>query len=156
MNLNLDELVGRTNLKNKADVVAELKKLNVISLNRLDNLPGNYGRPWFCGNPTNSVVIEVRESYSKGAAEVPTIDSVIEVVSEPKEPEPKRIGALTPVTELEIEGVNRGQLRAIDAAGIETVAELFEKSDKLEAVDGVGATTKLRILTVVTEALENQ
>jgi len=156
MNLNLSELVKKTNLKNKADVVEELGRLNVISLSKLDNLPGNYGRPWFCGNSTNNVVIEIREAYYRGAAEVPTIDKVIEVVLEPSEPEPKRIGASTPVVELEIDGISRKQLQAISAAGIETVAELFEKSDELEAVGGVGATTKLRILTVVTEALENQ
>lgn len=156
MNLNWKELVGKTKLVNKKEVVKELDRLNIGSMSRLDNLPGNYGRPWFCGNPTNNVVIELRAAYSQAGAEVPTIDEVIEAIPEPEEPEQARITASTPVIDLEIEGVNAGQLRAIQAAGIETVAELFDEDKELEQVNGVGEATKLRILTAVTEALENQ
>lgn len=158
MNLNWQELVGRTDLKNKECVVETLNKLQVVSLVRLDNLPGNYGQPWFCENSTNEVVIKLREAMAEAVAEVPTIDEVIEAIPEPEEPEPERvvISAEMPVTDLKIDGVSSTQLAAIVEAGVETVGELFDKADALEEVDGIGKATKLRILEAVTTALENK
>ena len=158
MNLNWQELVGRTDLENKDCVVETLNKFQIVSLVRLDNLPGNYGRPWFCGNPTTEVVIKLREAMVEAVAEVPTIDEVIEAIPEPEQPEPERvvISADMPVTDLEIENVSSRQLAAIVEAGVETVGELFDEADALEAVDGIGKATKLRILEAVTAALENQ
>jgi hypothetical protein len=161
MHLDWKELVGRTDLKNKNCVVDILRRTEIVSVSRLDNLPGIYGRPWLCGNSTHDAVIKLRAAIFEAAAEVPTIEEVIEVVPEPEpvpapKPEPERIGALTPVSELEIEGVTKGQLQAIAGSGIGTVEELFEKSDELEGISGIGETTKLRILKALTEALENQ
>ena len=158
MNLNWQELAGRTDLKNKDCVVETLNKFQIVSLVRLDNLPGNYGRPWFCGNPTTEVVIKLREAMVEAVAEVPTIDEVIEAIPEPEEPEPERvvISAEMPVTDLEIDNVSDRQLAAIVEAGVETVGELFDEADALEEVPGIGEATKLRILEAVTTALENQ
>ncbi len=156
MNLNWQELVGRTDLENKDCVVETLNKLQVVSLVRLDNLPGNYGQPWFCGNSTNEVVIKLREAMVEAVAEVPTIDEVIEALPEPEEPERVEISASMPVTDLEIDGVSSRQLADIVESGVETVGELFDEAVKLEEVSGVGETTKLRILEAVTTALENQ
>jgi hypothetical protein len=156
MHLNWNELVSRTDLKNKNCVVRALNNAKVVSVGSLDNLPGNYGRPWLCENPVTVVVIKLRAAISEAAEEVPTIDEVIEVVPEPEEPEQARISASTPVVELEIEGVTQGQLQAIAGSGIGTVEELFDKTDELEGVSGIGEATKLRILAALTEALENQ
>ena len=86
------------------------------------------------------------------------IDEVIEAIPEPEEPESERvvISADMPVTDLEIDNVSSRQLAAIVEAGVETVGELFDEADALEAVDGIGKATKLRILEAVTAALENQ
>lgn len=156
MNLNWQELVGRTDLENKDCVVKSLNDFHVVSLSRLDNLPGNYGQPWLCGNSTNEVVIKLREAIIGAVAEVPTIDEVLEALTEPEKPERVVISATMPVTDLEIENVSGRQLAAIAEAGIETVGELFDRADALEEVPGIGEATKLRILEAVTAALENQ
>ena len=156
MHLDLKELVGRTDLKNKNCVVRALNNAKVVSVGSLDNLPGKYGRPWLCENPVTVVVSKLRAAIFEAVEEVPTIDEVIEAAPEPEEPEQVRIVALTPVVELEIEGVTQGQLQAIAGAGIGTVEELFDKADELEGVPGIGEATKLRILAALTEALENQ
>lgn len=156
MQLNWQDLVGKTELKNKKCVAETLDSLGVKYLEQLDNLPGTFSRPWLCGNPTNNVVIELRKAMVTAAEEVPTIDEVIEALPEPEEPERAIIGASTPVIELEIENVAKRQLAAIAEAGIGTVGELFEQADALEEVPGIGEATKLRILEAVTEVLENQ
>lgn len=161
MHLDWKELVGRTNLKNKDCVAKMLDSMKVVTVGRLDNLPGTFGRPWLCENPTNSVVVELRAAIFEAVEEIPTIDEVIDAIPEPEpepapEPEPDRISALTPVTDLEIENVSQRQLQAIVEAGIETVEELFDKAEELENVSGIGEATKLRILAAVTTALENQ
>lgn len=156
MQLNWQELVGRTNLKNKECVAKSLDGFGIVTLSRLDNLPGKYGQPWLCGNPTNNVVIELRGAIVQAVAEVPTIDEVIEALPEPVKSERVVIGASTPVTELKIENVSRRQLEAISGAGIETVGELFDESETLDEIPGIGEATKLRIIETVTEALESK
>ena len=156
MQLNWQELVGKTDLKNKECVAKSLDDMKVETLLGLDNLPGRFGQPWICGNPTNNVVIELRGAIVKAVAEVPTIDEVIEALPEPEEPERVVISASTLVIELKIENVSKTQLAAIAEAGIETVGELFDEAEALEEVPGVGEATKLRILEAVTEALESK
>jgi hypothetical protein len=148
--------LSKTELNNKDCVQKTLEGGEFITLPAIDNLPGKYGLPFLCENGTTVVVAEIRRVIEEANAAIPTIDEAIEVVPPEPEPEKKVLQRDTPVTELKIENVTPGQLKAIHDEGIETLNDLFEAGDSLDDVQGIGQATKNRILQAVTEALERQ
>lgn len=157
MNLDLNDLIARTNLKEKECVKDFLETKGFTTLPALQNLPGRYGLPWLCGNGTTVVVIEIEKAIKAASESVPVIDEVLPVVKPPKpEPRKKALTGSTPVTDLRIEGVTKRQLAAIEESGIKTLGELFDNKDALEEVPGIGKPTVDKILQAVTKALESK
>lgn len=156
MKLDWKSLLALTDLKNKKCVRETLEGMGIETYIALQNVPGKFGRPWLCSNGANQVVAALNEAIKEANASVPTIEEAIEVAAVEPEPIQKGIEGSTLVTTLDIEGVTKRQLAQISEQGIETVGDLFENSDSLDEIPGIGEATKDRILQAVTSALEKQ
>lgn len=156
MNLDWKSLLTLTDLKNKKCVRETLEGMGITTYIALQNLPGKYGQPWLCQNGTNQVVAALNEAIKEANASVPSIEEAIEVAAPKPKPQKPAITADTLVTTLDIDGVTKRQLAQISEQKIETVGQLFEASDALDEIPGIGKATKDRILQAVTSALEKQ
>jgi hypothetical protein len=146
MSLDLPALVKSTSLKNKECVLETLKAAGVISYVRLQNLPGRYGRPFFCENTVYAVVSEINKAIDLVKEQIPAVD---EILAKP-EPESAPVTQETLLADLELKGVPPSKIKAMKEAGVFNVGHVLkDEGAALKEIPSFGEATKDRVYEAV-------
>ena len=146
MKLDLPALIKSTSLKNKECVLETLEAAEVISYVRLQNLPGKYGRPFFCQNSVYDVVSEINKAIDESKEQIPTVDAIL---AKP-EPEAAPVTQETLLADLELKGVPQNKIKAMKEVGIFNVGHVLkDEGAALEEIPGFGEATKDRVYEAV-------
>lgn len=153
MKLDFGKLIAKTDLENKVCVEKMLNRLGVETYNSLQNVPGRYGKPFICSNPTGVVVAKLNEAMKVAAKEIPSIEDFAPAAI--KEPGKPPVVQETLLAEVELPGVHDSARQKLHDAGIVTVGDVLKDQGKhLTEVPGIGDATKERIVSAVKAALE--
>lgn len=150
--MDWESLLEKTDLADKDCIAQALEQMGIVSYQKLQNLPGWFGRPFICGQGTHLIVDKLNAAI-KQSADIPTIMEAAPV--EPDPPEPP-ITLDTPITELEL-GLPETTIRLMVESGNATVGDVLKGGgDHLVEVPGIGESTKDRVVNAVKAALESQ